>query len=187
MTTVINAYAQSLSDRYDVEVKNNKSANSLNFISKCALVVQNSDVAAMLERCEVAKTFAEDKKIANYMFDMKALENTAHMIEFAVNKRDVSKLKSNVEEVLRTLVNFYKNNEQFEAKDIEIALDKDIKVDKSRAHLYFRRKDAYDSAKRHTSMNMRALLALNLLKAVSKDKYTVNDNEIMSAIAARFA
>jgi hypothetical protein len=183
----INAYALSLSARYDAELKNNKSANSLNFISKCALVVKQDAVAAMLKACEVKTDFAQDSVQANSAFCMKALENCAHMLEFAVNARNVDKLKSNVEEVLRTLVNFKKNNEQFSASDIEIALDKNVKVAKERAHLYYRRKDHFASAKRHASMNMRALVALNLLKAVSKDKYAVNDNVLMQAIEARFA
>lgn len=183
--TAVNAYALSLSARYDVELKNEKSANSLNFISKCALVVSQEKVAAMLAACEVKTDFAQDSVQANSAFCMKALENCAHMLEFAVSARDVNKLKSNVEETLRTLVNFKRANEHFSASDIEIALDKNIKVAKERQHLYFRRKDVFSSAKRHASMNMRALVALNLLKAVSKDKYSVNDNAIMQAIEAR--
>lgn len=182
---VINAYALSLSARYDAELKNNKSTNSLNFIAKCALVVKQDAVAEMLKTCEVKTDFAQDSVQANSAFCMKALENCAHILEFAVDRRNVDKLKSNVEETLRTLVNFKKANEQFSASDIEIALDKNIKVAKERAHLYFRRKDVFSSAKRHASMNMRALVALNLLKSVSKDKYTVNDNEIMQKIEAR--
>jgi hypothetical protein len=185
MTKVLNAYALSLSARYDAELKNNKSANSLNFISKCALVVTQESVAKMLSDCEVKTDFAQDSVQANSAFCMKALENCAHILEFAAERRTVDKLKSNVEETLRTLTNFKKNNEQFSASDIEIALDKNIKVAKERAHLYFRRKDTFSSAKRHASMNMRALVALNLLKATSKDKYVVNDNAIMKAIEAR--
>ncbi len=183
----INEYALSLSARYDAELKNNKCAASLNFISKCALVVKQQHVADMLARCEVKKDFAQDSVQANSAFDMKALENCAHILEFAVNARSIDKLKSNIEETLRTLVNFKRANEEFEANDITIALDKNIKVSKERAHLYYRRKDVYSSAKRHTSMNMRAIVALNLLKPVSKNKYIVNDNEIMQAIEARFA
>jgi hypothetical protein len=186
-TVAVNAYALSLSARYDTELAAKKSANSLNFISKCALVVSQKSVADMLAACEVKTDFAQDSVQANSAFCMKALENCAHMLEFAANTRNVDKLKSNVEEVLRTLVNFKKNNEQFSASDIEIALDKNIKVAKERVALYYRRKDEFSSAKRHASMNMRALVALNLLKAASKDKYTVNDNAIMQAIEARFA
>ncbi|MBX5130790.1 hypothetical protein HJB53_30330 [Rhizobium lentis] len=186
-TVAVNAYAMSLSLRYDAEVKNAKSASSLNFISKCALVVSQKSVAEMLAACEVKTDFAQDSVQANSAFCMKALENCAHILEFAVNARNVDKLKSNVEEVLRTMINFKKNSEQFAASDIEIALDKNIKVAKERAHLYFRRKDVFSSAKRHASMNMRALVALNLLKAVSKDKYEVNDNALTQAIEARFA
>ncbi|WP_276122696.1 hypothetical protein [Pararhizobium qamdonense] len=182
----VNAYALSLSARYDVELKNAKSANSLNFISKCALVVSQEKVATLLANCEVKTDFAQDSVQANSAFCMKALENCAHMLEFAVDARNVDKLKSNVEETLRTLINFKKANEQFSASDIEIALDKNIKVAKERAHLYFRRKDVFSSAKRHASMNMRALVALNILKSASKDKYTVNDNDIVKAIEARF-
>lgn len=185
--SAINAYALSLSARYDAEVKNAKSASSLNFISKCALVVTQEKVAAMLTECEVKTDFAQDSVQANSAFCMKALENCAHMLEFAVEARTVDKLKSNVEETLRTLINFKKNNEQFSASDIEIALDKNIKVAKERQHLYFRRKDVFSSAKRHASMNMRALVALNILKAVSKDKYVVNDNSIVRSIEARLS
>jgi hypothetical protein len=183
----INAYALSLSARYDTELKNDKAANSLNFIAKCALVVKQQHVADMLARCEVKTDFAQDSVQANSAFDMKALENCAHILEYAVNMRDMSKMKSCVEEVLRTLVNFKKNNEVFCADDIKIALDNKLKVTKERAHLYFRRKTAYSSAARHASMNMRALVALNILKSTSKDKYTVNDNEIMKAIEERLS
>ncbi|TDW20439.1 hypothetical protein EV128_12569 [Rhizobium azibense] len=187
MTKAINAYALSLSARYDAELKNEKSANSLNFISKCALVVSQEKVAAMLAACEVKTDFAQDSVQANSAFCMKALENCAHILEFAVDARNVDKLKSNVEETLRTLINFKKNNEVFKASDIEIALDKNIKVAKERAHLYYRRRDVFSSAKRHASMNMRALVALNILKATSKDCYTVNDNEIVQKIEARLS
>lgn len=183
----INAYALSLSARYDAEVKNAKNAASLAFISKCALVVKQDKVADLLKSCEVKTDFAQDSRQANSMFDMKALENCAHILEFAVSARDVNKLKSNVEECLKTLILFKKNNEALTLADFEIALNKEIKVAKERAHLYYRRKDIFASAKRHAQMNMRALQALNIVKATSKDKYVVNDNELVKLIEARFA
>lgn len=185
--TNINDYAASLSSRYDEEKKNEKHVASLAFISKCALVVSQEHVFNMLKSCAVATDFAQDSRQANSKFDMKALENCAHILEFAVNARNADKLKSNVEECLRTLINFKKNNEQIAMSDFEAALNKDVKIAKERAHLYYRRRDAFSSAKRHAQMNMRAMQALNLVKSVSKDRFTVNDNELTSAIEARFA
>lgn len=183
----INAYAASLNARYDAELKNEKSATSLAFITKCSLVVSQESVFNLLKKCEVAENFAQDSKQANSQFCMKSLENCAHMLEFAASRRNVDDLKSNVEECLRTVLLFKNNNEEITLNDLKIVLDNTVKVAKERAHLYYRRKTAFSSAARHASMNMRALVALNIVKAVSKDKYRVNDNDLVSMIAARFA
>ncbi len=186
-TAQINEYAAQLNVRYDAEKINNKSATSLAFITKCSLVCSQESVFNLLKKCEVAADFALDSKQANSQFCMKSLENFAHMLEFAVSRRNVDDLKSNVEECLRTVLLFKQNNEEITLNDLKIVLDNTVKVSKDRAHLYYRRKAAFSSAARHASMNMRALVALNVVKAVSKDKYKVNDNDIVSMIAARFA
>lgn len=184
---VVNEYAASLSKRYDDELKNNKAAASLGFISKCALTVSQKSVYDMLKKSEVKTDFAQDSVQAGSSFDMKALDTFASMMQFASGAITVDKLKSNVEEVFRTLVLFKKNNEEFCADDITLALDKTLKVAKERQHLYYRRTTHFGSAKRHACMNMRAIVALNLVTPVSKTKYKVNDNAVMKAIEARLA
>jgi hypothetical protein len=189
MTNVtLNKYAASLSARYDEELKNDKSSASLNFIKKCTLVVSQQKVADLLERCEVVADFAHDKKQADDKFDMKALENVADVLSFVIDQKKIEDLKSCVEECIRTLANFKKNDEKnIRLSDFEIALNKDLKVAKERVHLYYRRKTAYSSAKRHATMNMRALAAINVVSQLSRDTYAINDNEIVQAIVARFA
>jgi hypothetical protein len=184
----INKFAASLNKRHDEEKKNNKASASLRLIEKCTLVVSQKAVCDLLERCEVSADFAHDKKQADDKFDMKALENVADVLKFVTDQAKIDELKSCVEECIRTLVLFKKNDvANIRLADFEAALDSNVKIAKEKQHLYFRRKKAFSSAKRHATMNMRALAAINAVKQLSRDTYAINDNEITQKLVAAFA
>jgi hypothetical protein len=182
----INAYAADLNKRYDDELKNGACAASLKFITDVTLTVSQKSVAALLKKSNVSEVFSHDKRVENKYMCMKAINSVDSLLKFAT-RDDVKHLKSNLEEVLRTLVNFKNANVNFTVRDIEDSLNASAKIDDTKKALIYQRRTQFANYARHANMSMRALHALNLIEQKNKTEYAVNNNAIFALIEAKLS
>lgn len=180
----INAYAADLNKRYDEEKLNNACAASLKFITDCTLTVSQKSVAALLKKSSVNEAFSHDKRVENKFMCMKAINSVDSLLKFATND-NVKSLKSNLEEVLRTLINFKNASQNFTLRDIEDCLNASAKISDEKKALIFQRRTQFANYARHANMSMRALHALNLVEQKNKTEYAVNNNAIFALIEAK--
>jgi hypothetical protein len=183
---IANAIAVSLSKRFDEEKLNAAHANSLNFISRCALTVQSESVFALLTASAVNVDFAHDKRVEGKKMCMKAIDSVNSLLQFAT-RDNVKTLKSNVEECLRTIINFKNAKRTFTTRDLEDCLNASAKIADDKKALIYQRRTQFDAFNRHALMTLRALHALNLVTVKSKSEFEVNDNALMQALEKKIA
>lgn len=186
---VVSAYAASVSKRYDLEVKNEADKAALKFLTDCAMTVQNEKVAKLLESCKVDVDFAHNSRIERKMMCMKAINSLDHVVKFATNENfAISSLKSNLEECLRTLLNFGAAKRNVTLNDFDDCLNASVKIDEARKALIFQRKTQFGAHRRHAEMSMRAFDALKLIVSVNKREYRVNtESKLYKLLEKRFA
>jgi hypothetical protein len=185
---VMSVYAENVHARIKHEELNNKKDSDntvmIKALAATALTVDLSEISEVLKNCEVKAEFAFDKRVSTSLMCMKSIDSVNSILRFAFSKSD--KLKSNVEECLRTVINFKNASKNITLADLTTALDANAKVSDDKKALIFQRKTHFASAKRHAEMTERALSALNVLKQVNRE-YVINDNEILKRLEARFA
>lgn len=150
-------------------------------------VFSNDKVAELLAQASVDADFANRSVLANKRFCTYAIDSMTSIIQYATRSINAQSLKSNVYEVLATAKKFADANETFTLKDAVIALDKSIKADAKKKHLYVRRETHFESAKRHADMTINAMIALNAMKYTNKTDLAFTDTEISKAIQSRLA
>jgi len=180
----INAYALDLSKRHDEEKSALACAASLKFIESAIITVSQKSVAALLKKSAVSEVFSHDKRIENKFMCMKAINSVDSLLKFAT-RDDVRHLKSNLEEVMRTLINFKNANMTFTLRDIEDTLNASAKIDDTKKAVIYQRRTQFANYARHATMSMRALDALNLIERKNKTEYAVNNNAIFALIEAK--
>jgi hypothetical protein len=186
---VINAHVASLKARHASETKNNADASALKFIDDCTFTCSISEVHDMLKACEVSENFAQDKRISNKEMCMKAINSVDSILRFVFNDKHFTRntaLKSNVEECVRTVINFKNAQTPMTARDLEDCLNASAKISDDKKALIYQRATQFGAFKRHAQMTERALHALGILKQVNK-AYVINDNAILKALEAKLS
>jgi len=180
----ISAFSASLNARHAREVANQADATSLKFLLDCSFTCNIADVAALLTQCNVNENFAQDKRICNKEFDMKAINSIDSILRYAFNDthfKSNNKLKSNIEEVLRTVINFKNAKRDITMRDIEDCLNAEAKINDDRKSLIYQRSTQFAAFKRHAQMTERALSALNILKAENR-VFKINNNALLKKL-----
>jgi hypothetical protein len=189
MTNAI--HANSLRTRIAHEIAAAKmNDNNVKKLQKTAAFFEQETVASFLATLDVDADFANKSALTNERFDVYSIDSMCSIMQFALNAISIDNLKTNVAEILQTLIALHKAEMTFTQDDAIISLtakNKKIEIkDKEKAKLYVRRATAFDSEKRHAQMTINALVALNAISATSKNTYKMNENELTAKLIARF-
>lgn len=124
--------------------------------------------------------------MTKFDFDIHALRQVKDTFDLALGKAKPHNLKVDFEKNIATMCKFAKEGLNWTARDVLMSLDKTIKVEPAKAHLYARRDDIYGSAQRWHRSALNVLIELGCVIEVTRGEYKFADNDFANAIRKAF-
>lgn len=190
MTEQLNAYAIDANKRLEIERANNASATSLKFLENCARIVNNEATANFLAECNVETNFFTKRVNAAKMRDMKSLDRSMQLLQYARDALAYLHTKS-CHNVVATAIKLHDASLKLTTNDARASLttkkDKRHEVAKEREQYIVRSDKMIEATARQASMTLLSLLDLNVIREVSKDTFEFTDTAIARKIIAKMS
>jgi hypothetical protein len=178
MTKSVNKFAAAIAN-----VLADRSMNSANIkkMQSRLIVVSRKDVAQMLT----------DAKVDAARFDKRAMYATVKCVDFvAALTQDVCSIddfEKNSFVTFKTALLCADANEHLRFSDIESAILANVKIDETRAHLIYQRRDKI-SADAQTQQVRDMLKTLNVVREVAKNTFAIDaESVILNAARAKIS
>lgn len=176
----VNKYITAIDKRLDAQKELNTSDTSK--LNKARAIFANTKVFDLLTASNVDETFIYEVSKKNF-YCAKSIDLIAMLANAIANNLNKHKeFNDNMRVATQTLINLHNANFTLTKEDVTASLDKSFKVkNDEKQRLILSRQDAYSSAKRQDTMMLNMLRELTIIKHVSKDEYSLNDNAIAQA------
>lgn len=176
-TAIVNVFANAC----DARINSQKSSEGTRDVMKSLKAfVSDDSVVAFLNASNVKTAFD---------FDVHSVRQVKDVLNVAMGKGNALRdLKEDFFHGIKTMLAFGNAELAFSAKDIEICLDKKLKIaDASKAALYSRRTDFYANAGNWQNRVITVMRELNAITAISKSEYKLNANALVDGLKKAFA